>query len=994
MRPVDLCVVLILAAFSVVSIPLAATAQTQDVGNMTFLVLDPTGAAIPDVDVMLAGPQVEQSAVTGSDGTARFIGLVPASYDATIAFPGFATLIRRGLVSSAGKTTSVRATLQISVEEFITVIGESPLLDVTTVNMSTTVTEELLAVTPTASGLWSGILDRVPGMVNSTIDVGGAQSGQQPTTTNHGSSRAQNQYTINGAQTTSLNSLGQSSMYYAADSFEEVAVSTAVHDVSAQTPGVHFNMVTKSGTNDVRGGARFWFANDRFVGDNVTPELEEEGVETGSPLQLLRDTNLQIGGPLMRDKLFTFVNYWNFLSESQIEDAPESERDDTRLQAWTVNTEWQMSRDHRLSMRYFYSSKFRGNRDARPGVPVTSARVQDPSDSHVLQANWQGVLSPTTHADVRVAYNRTDFALTGRRDASGNPHPDYPEGTAFTFDLARGELSGMPFEERGDDRLSQVSGNVTHYIGGESVSHSLQFGGNLWRTRASRVDRVRGGHFLYTIDGMPAFVDLYNTPEVDVLQPIDTDTAASVDSTAWGLYVQDSITFNRRLTLNLGLRFDHSSASIPEQTRLASLWAGRIPDDEFGDLYEQQTFPAQKGVTNFDDFAPRIAAIYDLTGTARTMAKASYGRYSMQQGAAYALVANPNVLGFNGYIWDDANRDGAFQFGEHGARVFVDFPGGNFEIDPDLRSPLVDEITTGIEHELNRDVAIGGTFIYRNTRHQVEDINTGVPYGVVAEELGVPDSFTPVPWLDPGPDGIPGTADDGGPLTVYNQDPSTLGQDFFLFTNVDKFGLDAPVRYRGVELLFRKRYADNWQALVAWTIGRSDSSLGRGFNLGGIRLGGSVFDNPNEDIHRDGLALDDRRHIVKASGSYLFESIELNIGANFRFENGVPALRSVRTPRGLLNQGPVEVSAAGRGLDTNPAGIGARLGAVTVLDVRIEKQFTMPDRWGRLSFQFDLFNLLNENAVRSAFQTSGRAYGRINNIVAPRMFRVGIGWRF
>ena len=135
----------LLAAASILVMPLTAAAQTQDNGTISFLVLDPNGAPLPSVTVTLSGPQGSWTAFTTLDGTARFQGLVPAAYDATVAVSGFATLVRTDLRSTAGQTTTVRATMQISaVEEIVTVIGESPLIDVTAINLGATVSDQIV----------------------------------------------------------------------------------------------------------------------------------------------------------------------------------------------------------------------------------------------------------------------------------------------------------------------------------------------------------------------------------------------------------------------------------------------------------------------------------------------------------------------------------------------------------------------------------------------------------------------------------------------------------------------------------------------------------------------------------------------------------------------------------------------------------------------------------------------------------------------------------
>ena len=985
----------VVVASAIALVPQSVEAQGQDTGAIIMVAADAQGEPLPGVAVAMAGAQGVRTAFTGVDGVVRFRGLVPGTYTATLTLRGWTTLVHEQLRCSATQTTTVRATMALSpIEETVTIIGESPLIDVRAVDLGATISADLLDLTPTASGLWSGVLDRVPGLVNATIDVGGAQSGTQSPFTSHGSLLGQNQMSINGSLTTDMGVFtGGSGMYYSVGSFEEVVVSTAAHGVEVQAPGVAVNMVSKSGSNQLRGMARFAYSTDSFVGDNIDADLEAAGVTQGNPNTLLSDLNVQVGGPLVRDKLFAFVDYWRFKTERLVDGAPADEKDDTSLRNWTVNTSWQMSPDHRLSARYFSSRKFRGNVGLNALRPPESAWVQDPAQGRILQLDWQGVLSPTAYADVRVSHRRAGIALVGRRPGTANPHPDYPVGQPVTFDLVTGRLTGTPWEFSNQQIVSQVSGNWSQYLAGENVSHDLQFGFSGLRSRNWLPSTTIGGIWQYTLNGAPFFVELDNSPQRDVVSAEPEDSAFYANS-GWSFYLQDTITYRRRLTVGVGLRFDHTRSSIPRQRRTGSAWEGLIPEDQFGDLYDPAEFAAQDPVVVLSDLVPRISVIYDLSGSGRTVVKASYGRYSLQQGSSLSRFSNLNLTGWNGYFWNDANADGVFQFGEQGPLVYSIFPGANFAVDPDFRSPIQEEITVGIEHEIDRDLSIGGTFIYHNTLHQMEDINIGVPYGSIADRLGVPDSYTPVDWVDPGPDGVIGTADDGGPLTVFNQDPSTFGDDFFLLANADSWGLDAPVRYRGFELTLRRRYADGWQAMVSWTVGKSTSGLGGSAGgLGGNRAG-TVFDNPNADINRYGITGDDRRHIVKVTGNYLLARSGINFGVNFRYESGRPALRFIRTPTGLLNQGSISVAAAGRGEDTNTFGLGSRLGDVVILDLRAEKQFDLPGRWGRASFYVDGFNLTNENAVLNATQVSGPTYGTIRGFVAPRMFRLGVAWIF
>lgn len=136
-------------------------------------------------------------------------------------------------------------------------------------------------------------------------------------------------------------------------------------------------------------------------------------------------------------------------------------------------------------------------------------------------------------------------------------------------------------------------------------------------------------------------------------------------------------------------------------------------------------------------------------------------------------------------------------------------------------------------------------------------------------------------------------------------------------------------------------------------------------------------------------------HIVKLNGSYLFaDPVGVNLAVSLRHESGIPVNRSFRTERGVLNQGRARVAAAPTGEDDNGASLGGRLDPITILDLRAEKQFSLPSRWGRLTVTVDAFNLLNENATRSAVTSAGRFYGLIFDIVPPRLVRLGFGWMF
>ena len=247
-------------------------AQGADTGAFQIRVTDPDGSPLPGVAVTVTGPLGSRTEFTGANGTTRFPALQPSpGYQVTFMLDGFRTVIREALRISQGRTVTLTIAMQLAaVEETITVTGESPVVDVKSTNIGITYSDELLDGAPSASGIWAGVLDHVPGVVTDEIDVGGGESGQQAVFSARGTGWDQNTYNINGANTTDPSALGASAFYYSTGSFEEVGVSTGSHDMEVQAPGVVLNMVSKSGSNDFHGGVKYFYETRSFVGNNVS----------------------------------------------------------------------------------------------------------------------------------------------------------------------------------------------------------------------------------------------------------------------------------------------------------------------------------------------------------------------------------------------------------------------------------------------------------------------------------------------------------------------------------------------------------------------------------------------------------------------------------------------------------------------------------------------------------------------------------------------------
>src|SRR5437763_9690813 len=146
------------------------------------------------------------------------------------------------------------------------------------------------------------------------INVGGTQSGQQSVYIDKGALSRDNSWNVDGVNITDMGATGSSPTYYDFDSFEEMQITTGGVDPRIQTPGVQLNMVTKRGTNDIKGSARY-FKTDK--GLQAKPKIPGEAtayLQRVNQINSIDDYGVEVGGPIIKDKLWL----WGAYSDQQI----------------------------------------------------------------------------------------------------------------------------------------------------------------------------------------------------------------------------------------------------------------------------------------------------------------------------------------------------------------------------------------------------------------------------------------------------------------------------------------------------------------------------------------------------------------------------------------------------------------------------------------------------------------------------------------------------
>jgi hypothetical protein len=783
----------------------------------------------------------------------------------------------------------------------------------------------------------------------------------------------------------------------------------------------------KSGSNDWHGGVKYFYENEGMVSSNVDDFLLSEGITEGTPNERLSDLDVQGGGPIWRDRAWFFVDFWKFEIKRVVLGV--DERDTTELQDWTLNFNGQLDDNNKVSARYIDTYKFRNNRGASRARPYLG-RVQD-STADTMQLQWQSVLSQNVFTDIRFSQNVIGFPLA-RRWAPGSIVVDEAivSDIPATWDFGEGDYvirPSLPASEFYDERRNNpLFGTASWYITGENQSHDVKFGGDhAWISYFSPSNFPKG-HRPYVdsrIDpmgnpnwavGVPVEVRLYNNPiaqedggtmDCFVLASCWKDggnNAYSLKGRSLSLFVQDTITIANRWTIAAGLRWDRAYNWNPAQNRLDSPWCGMAGLDNPTEFCGG-TFAEQPRAFVWNDVTPRIGIIYDVTGDGTWAAKFNYAQYPENLGISFGGATNVNDTGREDWVWVDANGDGLFQAGEHTAFLDADFPGVGTAVDPELKSPLVQEFTAGVEHELFDNILLSVTGIVRERKDDVGTVSLGRPFGPMfaserCQQECVPtlpfgqDPYVQLTTVDPGDDGIIGTADDGGPVPIWARNPARGPGNFFT-TNPNTFGFEDNTYYRGVSLVVSKRWSNNWQMLASWDIGKSETQ-------GSSTTPNGLYNNRRQ------LDDEDRLHIIKLTTNYLIaEPIGVNLGLFVRAQSGEPMFADYNYPSSLLTalgpfssgQGSQTIDIMGRGESDDHQCPGctrpAREDFTTLVDVRAEKQVTI-GRYGVVHFYFDVFNVLNTNTVTELNERLGSSWLRIDNVMPPRVIRVGGAFDF
>jgi hypothetical protein len=895
-----------------------ALAQVQT-GSILIKTADEQNAVMPGVTITISSPVLVSGSMTGvtdAGGVYRFPSLSPGTYTVKLELAGFQTLLREGIVVLVGQTTPLDITLKVaSVAETVTVTGASPTVDTTSANVNVNLSEQLIQGTPGGRDIWGLLEAKVPGLVMSRPDVGGTSGGLQGVFSARGTTSAQNTSFLNGVNVGDPAAIGAAGFYYDLDAFDQIQVSTGAHDITVPTSGVFLNMITKTGGDRWNGSTTLAWTGDKVQGRNDTdPTLQKYGFRpNGNTSDFVSDINVTAGGPLVRNKLRFFGAFrdWRVHQNVPVQNS-QSVLDQTNITDGLGNFTWQANQNNRLTGFYSRQRYSKPNRLLNNASITVIDSTSDEEDMFDLaQGLWNSVVGKNFFIDARLGLNKILF-------------PTYQNGgnQQSTTDTATGIVYGnFPTDViRNRDRY-QANATGQYYVdqalGGR---HEFKFGFDythaVTRNQTRRLDDVTTTYTSASGAFAPLNVTLFATPQNDA-------TALNVAA----LFAQDSFSL-KRLTVIGAVRYERLEGYLPSQSSPPS----RFATANIGGFAAQpRSYDEIRDIVKWDTAGPRVSAVLDLIGNGKTAAKASAGRYYyvLSTGGGGVSNVNHNANYSETYNWNDLSGDRRFQIGEQTGTPVVSAVVVNgailTSIDPNFSRPYTDEYGIGVDHELTANVKLSAVYTYRRERNLQATRNP-------ADNVY---ATTPTTAVDPGIDGVVGTADDG----TYQFFQRISAANPSLITN------DPTVvqSYKGLEITATKRLSNRWQMLVGYTLSKN--------RLSDV----SVDTSPNFLINANGnitnAANADRPNQFKLTGMYILPFHDVIVSGNFRSQQGPPVTRQISRALALGGSQTINLEPLGS----------TRLDTLTTIDLRLGKLFTFNRRTLEASVDFD--NLANANTV-------------------------------
>ncbi len=1012
------------------SVP-TAFAQAIHEGKLTGTVAGTDGAVLPGASVEVSSPSLmrTRSATTSGTGTYVILNLPIGRYTVTASLSGFKTIVRENIEVSADATVTLDFELPVgAVTETVKVVAEGPIVDTQSSTIDSRIDQELLTRIPTSRDAFLDLALTTPGMGEGSGAPTQTTEFQSPTA--YGSSTNENVFLINGVNTTNpeAGSFGSlvSVNYDAVEEVRVVALGSKAEYGSFS--GAAIDVVTKSGSNAFHGtGALYSLlgspsSNQPGPNDSLgAPWLYVgEGEQLAGDTKKDWETSATFGGPIKKDSLWFFGAY-NYLRSSVL-----PPRWSLLSEGWNNYADAKVSfvpaKNHLTWGSYHYENND-GNGWSWGSEPAwdTSMTYGSKTKNHSVAAQWQWTPGGATTASAK-------FLGFWKDDQPYLPSDRLPEpGYINWWKWADYGIGGaFPYLDAQKANRQTIQADVSHYADGFLGTHDIKFGVQYTKGRGNRLEGYfqNYANFLYPYRwtqnvsemqewyGDTGLLFYNNKYEMNPFLTVRT-----ADST--GLFVDDRWSLNKRTTINLGLRFDRMTTKYGT----GAVYQPLSSPDAVGGLEVLRDRASTPNIFDFKTWSPRLGLSYALTDDGKTVVRAAYGRYYLPLSIEFLRRFGPDAPEttlvtqmFEVGPWSavDTNGDGEIDTAETRAaarkvagltplseesRQFDS--SWTLNVAPDVKDQHTDEVTFNVEREIAHNMSIGGTYVYKHT----SDIFANIP---INRETGQQWEYERIPYdtlagqhvmlysvvqKDYDGDGVVGPDD-----IAWIHDHTT-----YQVQNMPTFDGIKPKRdYQALQFVWKKRYADRWQALGSFVYSTS-TGIGRRSFRQDFNVEGPMFyddnwmGNLNYTVNNlTGLLPFTPQYEFKLSGSYTIPKVDIDVGGRFRTHSGRPFWQQENytersefdvepPPNSVINPGGLpQIVAVDPKNPTN-------FPTLTLFDLHLEKRFKFGKEQS-VRFIVDGFNIFNTFTPTDADALN--EYGKVTSIPQSRRFRFGARYEF
>lgn len=893
-------------------------------GSMKGLVSDPDGKPVPGATVTISSPALiggSKVDYTNEDGVFRFPALPVGTYSVTVTLEGFQTVQAARVTVSLNASANVPLTMKMAGKsEEITVVGDTPLIDVTQAGLSTNYSKDILENTPTQRNFFN-LMQVAPGI---SANVGDNQGDR---TIAFGSNQQSNAWSVDGVDLTAPET-GSTWLYQEPDAIDEIQViGVGAPAEYGNHLGAVFNVVTKKGGNDFHGGANFYFQDRSLTGSNVTlPPCSDPSLALGAPCADLsfgadpefhtneyHDLSATFGGPIKRDRVWFFGSVQN-LRDDITQPGNNPSNSQTAIQdAYDGKVSGLIGEKNEWTGNYHYE-KYNGGGASPYATPTALYDERGHSNS------WGGGITSTITNkflfEARYAGWNTHDLQNGAQPNTQDPFVDYTPGGVFTGTYLYSGGVTYPFDYV--TSRHQVNAKGTYYAEKFLKSeHEFRFGVQWSRGNADTLTAAGANGFYtynYTYEGYNYQYRVYQEPY--------RYGAITHDL---GTFLDDTITVNSRLTLNLGVRFDHNTGDIPSYRNLG---VGTPSITEVGNFVNLPGSSPGYHAMTWNNVSPRLGFVLQTQEGGKSALQGSFGVYYDHNVSGNWDYASPSVTLYQVYAYDPiTNTRGDLSY-----ELNFSSP-----VDPGIQPPRTLQYALGYDQQLSDTIAIGGQFVYKDTTNLIGfEVNGGSwnPYPFTDPFTG--NEYTLLDLVDSPTIQKGNFAGDFCNHIIGGGSASMCNQDLHYFN-----------KYKGLVLTFTKKMSNNWALNASYTRSKSWGLSPRPLEQDQFNpfYGNTRGSDPNAWVNAEGRLQGDRPNMFRIQGFWNKLPLGLNASVNVDFSTGKPNTRQYSVD---LTQGFTRVIMA-RDI---------RLPNFKVIDLTIGREFDL-GKSVRLRLNGTIYNLLN-----------------------------------